>query len=308
MIARELGRNVSTVSRELARNRDTSGGYRPSAAQRMPTARLARPRVRKVAADPVLAALVQGWLDVKWGPERISASLAAAFPTDPARRLAVETIYQALYAKCAVLRRDPQTCLRSGRRRRRPHRRADRRRSSGEAGPANRRPLTERPAEAEDRQEPGHWEGDLITGRANRSAIATLVDRASGYTMLVHLPGRHTAEVTSLAMTAAFTALPTGLRRSLTWDRGTEMADHNQLSAATGIGVFFADPHSPWQRGSNENTNGLLRQYFPKATNLAVHTPERLAQVQDELNARPRKRHQWATPAQRLTALQSPHG
>ena len=148
----------------------------------------------------------------------------------------------------------------------------------------------------------------LITGRANRSAIATLVDRASGYTMLVHLPGRHTAEVTSLAMTAAFTALPTGLRRSLTWDRGTEMADHNQLSAATGIGVFFADPHSPWQRGSNENTNGLLRQYFPKATNLAVHTPERLAQVQDELNARPRKRHQWATPAQRLTALQSPHG
>jgi IS30 family transposase len=306
-IARELGRDASTVSRELARNSDPSGGYRPSVAQRMATARLARPRLRKLAADPVLAALVQGWLDAKWSPEQISASLAAAFPNDPDRRLAVETIYQALYADCAVLQRDPTACLRSGRRRRRPHRRANRRRPNGEGVPGARRPIGERPAEAEDRQVPGHWEGDLITGRSNRSAIATLVERASGYTMLVHLPGRHTAAVTSLALIAALTALPPGLRRSLTWDRGTEMADHDQLSAATGIGVFFADPHSPWQRGSNENTNGLLRQYFPKGTNLAIHTPQRLEEVQDELNARPRKRHQWATPTAKLAALQCPH-
>jgi len=304
-IARELGRHVSTVSRELARNRDEQGRYRPSAAQAMATARLARPRDRKVAADRSLAALVQGWLDLRWSPEQISAALALAFPNDPARRLAAESIYQALYAKDPVLQRDPRTCLRSGRRRRRPHRRSDRRRANEQTGPAARRPLSERPAEAEDRTVPGHWEGDLITGRSNRSAIATLIERASGYTILVHLPGRHTAEVTTRALIAAFTALPPGLRRSLAWDRGTEMADHRLVTDATGIDVFFADPHSPWQRGSNENTNGLLRQYFPKGTNLAVHSPQRLEQVQDELNGRPRKRHQWATPTAKLAALQS---
>jgi transposase, IS30 family len=302
-IARELGRDVSTVSRELARNRDAAGRYSPSGAHRAATGRLSRPRVRKVAADPVLAALVQGWLDVKWSPEQISATLAMAYTTDPARRLSTETIYQALYAKCPVLQRDARVCLRSGRLRRRPHRRADRRR----AHPGTRPSIRDRPAEAEDRQVPGHWEGDLITGQANRSAIATIVDRATGYTLLVHLPGRHTAQVTRHALIAAFAGLPAGLCRSLTWDCGTEMADHAEFSAATGVGVFFADPHSPWQRGTNENANGLLRQYFPKGTNLAVHTPQRLLEVQDELNHRPRKRHAWATPTRRLTALQSPH-
>lgn len=304
-IARQLGRNVSTVSRELARNRDERGRYRPSAAQRMATARLARPRDRKVTGDRSLTALVQGWLDLRWSPEQISATLAIAFPNDPRRRLAAESIYQALYAKDPVLQRDPQACLRSRRRRRRPHRRGDRRRANEQTGPGARRPLSERPAEVEDRTTAGHWEGDLITGHANRSAIATLVERASGYTVLVHLPGRHTAEVTTRALIAAFADLPPGLCRSLTWDRGTEMADHAQVTQATRIQVFFADPHSPWQRGSNENTNGLLRQYFPKGTNLAVHSAERLRQVQDELNGRPRKRHQWATPIARLAALQS---
>jgi IS30 family transposase len=306
-IARELGREVSTVSQELARNVDENLRYRPSAAHRMATARLARPRVRKVSADPFLAAVVQGWLDSKWSPEQSSHSLVALFPGDQSRQLATETIYQALYAKCPVLQRDPSTCLRTRRRRRRPHRRADRRRSHPTTGPGARRPISERPAEALDRKIPGHWEGDLITGRANQSAIGTLVERASGYTILVHLDGAHTAQVTSAALTASFSALPDSLRRSLTWDRGTEMADHAHLTSATGVDVYFADPHSPWQRGSNENTNGLLRQYFPKGTNLSFHSIERLAEVQAELNARPRKRHQWATPTDRLATLNSPH-
>lgn len=304
-IARELGRDVSTVSRELARNRDEQGRYRPAAAQRMATARLARPRDRKVSGDRSLNRLVQGWLDLKWSPEQISAALRIAFPNDPPRRLAMESIYQALYAKDGVLQRDPRTCLRSGRRRRRPHRRGDRRRASEQAGPGARRPISERAPEVEDRIVTGHWEGDLITGQANRSAIATLVERASGYTVLVHLPGRHTAEVTTRALISTFRGLPSRLCRSLTWDCGTEMADHAQVSEATGIEIFFADPHSPWQRGSNENTNGLLRQYFPKSTDLAVHSADRLRAVQDELNGRPRKRHGWATPTAQLAALQS---
>ena len=305
-IARELGRNVSTVSRELARNADERGRYKPFAAQRMATTRLARPRVRRVAADPVLAAVVQGWLDSKWSPEQISQSLLVKFPGDRSRQLATETIYQALYAQCPVLQRDPSECLRTARRRRRPHRRPERRRPQPSNGPGRRRPIGERPADAADRKTFGHWEGDLITGRANRSAIATLVERATGYTILVHLAGRHTADVTSTALIAAFSALPDGLRRSLTWDCGTEMADHARLTRETGLDVFFADPHSPWQRGSNENTNGLLRQYFGKGTDLAQHSTDRLLEVQNELNARPRKRHQWATPADRLAALDWP--
>ena len=303
-LARQMRRDVSTISRELSRNRDQAGRYWPSVAHRAATSRLSRPRVRKVAADTALAALVQGWLDVKWSPEQISAALRLVFGDDGGRRLCTETIYQALYAKCPVLQRDPTLCLNSGRRRRRAHRRAQRRR----AHPQTRPSIRDRPTEAQDRQVPGHWEGDLITGRANRSAIATVVDRTTGFMILVHLPGRHTAQVTSQALTRAFATLPPGLRRSLTWDCGTEMADHAEFSAATGVGVYFADPHSPWQRGTNENANGLLRQHFPKGTNLAIHSPQRLAEVQDELNSRPRKRHGWATPAGRLTALQSPCG
>ncbi len=163
-IARELERDVSTISRELARNVDEGRGYRPSTAHRIATARLARPRLRKVAADPILAAVVQGWLDTKWSPEQISHSLMALFPGDPARQLATETIYQALYAKCPVLQREPVDCLRTGRRRRRPHRRSDRRRPNETSGPSAKRPIIERLAEAADRKTAGHWEGDLITG------------------------------------------------------------------------------------------------------------------------------------------------
>ncbi len=259
-----------------------------------------------MVADRSLGALVQGWLDLAWSPEQISAALTMVFPNDARRHLAAESIYQALYADGVVLQRDPRlSAFGTAAAPPAPARRPAPTPGLGRAGRP--RPLSERPAEAEDRTTAGHWEGDLITGTANRSAIATLVERASGYTMLVHLPGRHTAEVTTRALIAAFTALPPGLRRSLTWDRGTEMADHHQVTAAIGIEVFFADPHSPWQRGSNENTNGLLRQYFPKGTNLAVHSPARLEQVQDELNGRPRKRHGWATPTARLAALQSLH-
>jgi IS30 family transposase len=303
-IARELGRAPSTISREVARNRDELGPYRPSAAQRLATARMARPRARRLAGDRSLAALVQGWLDLRWSLEQISAALRLAFPNAADRQLVPESIYQALYANCPVLQRDPRACLRSGRRRRRPHRRGDRRRAHDQTGPSSRRPLSERPAEVEDRATVEHWEGDLITGRANRSAIATLVERASGYTVLVHLPGRHTADVTTRALIAAFTALPPALRRTLAWDRGTELTSHHEISAATGVEIFFADPHSPWQRGSNENTNGLVRQYFPKGSNLALHSPGELRRVQDELNGRPRKRHGWATPEARLAALQ----
>jgi IS30 family transposase len=192
-----------------------------------------------VTADPILAAVVQGWLDSKWSPEQISSSLVTLFPGDQSRQLATETIYQALYAKCPVLQRDPSDCLRTGRRRRRPHRRSDRRRSQPTSGPGARRPIGDRPAAAVDRKTPGHWEGDLITGRANRSAIATLVERTTGYTILVHLDGKHTAQVTSAGLIAAFSALPGSLRRSLTWDRGTEMSDHAKVTSATGIEVLW---------------------------------------------------------------------
>lgn len=303
----ELGRDVSTISRELSRNLDDRQRYRPFAAQLMATARLARPRPRRVEQDLVLAAAVQDKLDVKWSPEQISNTLAEDFPADPSRRLSTESIHQALYAKGTVLQRDPALCLRSRRSRRRPHRRPGRRRPNAAGGPGARPPISDRPTEADDRTVAGHWGGDLITGRSNKSAITTLVERASGALLLVHLPGQHTTEVTVTAMTAAFTALPPGLCRSLTWDRGTEMGDHALLTLATGMPVFFADAHSPWQRGTNENFNGLTRQYLPKSTDLAVHSPQRLLEVQDELNARPRKRYQWATPTARLVALQSPH-
>ena len=167
--------------------------------------------------------------------------------------------------------------------------------------------IEQRPAAVEDRHQAGHWEGDLITGAANRSAIGTLVERTSRYTVLLHLPTNHTADTTRDAVIAAMSTIPAHLRRSLTWDQGKEMAHHGQISAATGLAVYFCDPHSPWQRGSNENHNGLLRQYFPKGTNLARHSAADLAAVQDELNNRPRKTLSWTSPAATFSALQSPN-
>jgi IS30 family transposase len=301
-IAAELGRSPSTVSRELRRNRDPdSGQYRPFAAQRLAAERRARPGRSKLMRDPALRQFVADRLAKRWSPEQICQALRSEFPDDPGRHLVHETIYQAVYRpELGGLRRDLPRVLRTGRRRRKPHRRADARRAGGLASMTM---ISQRPAEAAERTLPGHWEGDLITGAGNRPAIGTVVDRASRFTILLHLPGRrHTAEAVRDALVQAMAALPAQLRRSLTWDQGKEMALHTEITQALGMPVFFCDPHSPWQRPANENTNGLLRQYFPKGSDLRVHGPERLAAVAAELNARPRKTLGWDTPAARLTA------
>ena len=298
-IAARLGRSPSTVSRELHRNRDPlSLTYRPFAAQIMAARRRGRPGRGKLLGDRELREYVAGRLAVRWSPEQISQALRGQFPGDTARHVAHETIYQAVYRPELGLSRELQArALRSGRRRRRPHRRAGERRPNGITAMTM---IDQRPAEAAGRETPGHWEGDLITGASNRSAIGTLVDRASRYTILLHLPGRHTAEAVRDALIAAFCQLPPQLRRSLTWDQGKEMALHQEITAALGMPVYFCEKASPWQRPSNENTNGLLRQYFPKGSDLRTHGPDDLAAAAAELNARPRKTLDWNTPAGRL--------
>jgi IS30 family transposase len=301
-IAAELGRSPSTVSREIKRNRHPdSGAYRPYAAQARADARRPRPKPGKIGQNPELRDFIQGRLDRKWSPEQICQALRDAFPEQPEMHVVHETVYQALYVQGrGELRRELATALRSGRTWRRPHRQA-----------ASRRPrfatpmvmISERPAEVEDRSVPGHWEGDLIIGKDGASAIGTLVERATRYVMLLHLPGGRTAEEVRDALVDTVQTLPTHLVRSLTWDQGAEMAAHGSFTLATDIPVYFCDPASPWQRGSNENTNGLLRQYFPKGTDLSVHSPEHLAAVAAELNGRPRKTLDWETPAERLHKL-----
>jgi transposase, IS30 family len=295
-IARKLRRSPSTISRELRRNRDAaSGQYRPFAAQRRAAERRARPRAGKLARDMVLKEFVQQRLERRWSPEQICQALRREFPGDPQRHLVHETVYQAIYRPGrGVLRRDLPRVLRTGRRRRRPHRRGDARRAGSLAGMTM---IEARPAEVADRSQAGHWEGDLITGAHNRSAIGTLVERTSRFTILLHLPGRHTAAAVRDAVIGAFGELPPSLRRSLTWDQGKEMALHAEITSALSMPVFFCQKASPWQRPSNENTNGLLRQYFPKGSNLRVHDAAQLAAVADELNTRPRKTLGWATPA-----------
>jgi transposase, IS30 family len=307
-IAEQTGRSPSTISRELRRNQDPgSGQYRPFTAQKLAARRRARPRPGKIARDEVLRQFVAEQLEKRWSPEQISRALPGQFPGDPARHVVPETIYQAVYRpELGGLSRElPAQVLRSGRRRRRPRRRPGQRRPNGITAMTM---IDQRPAEAAGREVAGHWEGDLITGANNRSAIGTLVDRASRFTILVHLPGRrHTAEVVRDALVQAMAILPAQLRRSLTWDQGKEMALHGQIAEALGMAVFFCEPHSPWQRPSNENTNGLLRQYFPKGTDLRVHGPDRLAAVAAELNDRPRKTLGWDTPAALLGAALAQH-
>ena len=303
-IGRELGRAASTISREVARNSAEAGVYRAAAAQRLATARLPRPRGRRMGTDLVLRDAVQGMLDQAWSPEQISHALRERFPRLAVRQLCHESIYQALYDRDSVLSRHRCAALRTRRRRRRPRPQGDAR------TPRSLRDMTsihQRPAAIEDRVEPGHWEGDLITGALNRSAIGTLVERTTRYTVLVHLPDTHTAIATRDAVVSAMDPIPRHLRRSLTWDQGKEMAEHRRFSVETGVEVYFCDPRSPWQRGSNENTNGLLRQYFPKGMNLRVHSAEDLAAVQAELNNRPRKILGWTSPATALAGLESPH-
>ncbi|MEP6562664.1 MAG: IS30 family transposase [Nakamurella sp.] len=301
-IAAEMGRSPSTISKELRRNANSAGRYEPHGAHQQATSRRSRSRTGKLARDPVLQEYVQDCLKKRWSPEQICHTLPTEFPDDPQRRLVHETIYQALYVQGrGGLRRELAVLLRTGRARRKPHRRADARRPGGFADSMVM--ISERPAEAEDRALPGHWEGDLITGESNRTAIGTLVERSTRFVILLHLPNGHGAVAVRDALVSSIATLPLQLRRSLTWDQGTEMARHREFTVATDIPVFFCDPHSPWQRGSNENTNGLLRQYFPKSTDLSIHSREHLDEVAAELNARPRKTLQWRTPAEELATL-----
>ncbi|MGW4890636.1 IS30 family transposase [Streptomyces murinus] len=304
-IAAELGRSPSTVSREVRRNRSVhpngTWSYRPHAAQRRADRRRPRPKVGKIGRNPELRGFIQDHLTMRWSPEQICHALRARFPDRPEMHVTHETIYQALYVQGrGELRRELTRALRTGRARRRPHRSAYKRTCQPIK---NMVMISDRPAEAEDRAVPGHWEGDLIIGKDGRSAIGTLVERSTRYVMLVPLPNGHSAHTTSHALAATVQTLPPHLWRSLTWDQGSEMAAHRAFTVATDIPVYFCNPASPWQRGSNENTNGLLRQYFPKGTDLSGHTPEHLETVAAELNSRPRKTLGWETPAERLAKL-----
>ena len=299
-IARRLGRSPSTISRELARNTGRTGGYRATAAHALAYERASRPKPAKLHTNLKLRRQVEEDLCRRYSPEQIVGRLRRLFPDDPEMRVSTETIYQSLYVQSrGALRRDLTKCLRTGRALRRPGRQAGKRR--------NQIPdminITERPAEADDRAVPGHWEGDLIIGKNNRTAIGTLVERTTGYTMLVHLPHGYKPEQVRDALTEKIKTIPEILRASLTWDQGIEMRDWQQVSVATDIDVYFCDPHAPWQRATCENTNGLLRQYFPKGTDLSVHSALDLEWVATELNDRPRKRLGFAKPIEEIGPL-----
>jgi len=348
-IARRLGRAPSTISREVKRNATTRGGsltYRALTAQWKAELAARRPKVAKLAGNPSLRAYVEErlaglvrapggrpiegpsvpWIgrrhgrrkdrrwSVAWSPEQIAQRLRVDFPDDEGMRISHEAIYQALYVQGrGALRRELTACLRTGRALRVPRART---KGRGKGFVTSEIMISQRPAEANDRAVPGHWEGDLIVG-LERSAIGTLVERSTRFTMLLHLPPmpeRATeprtkngpalagsgAEAVRNAIAEAITTLPEQLRRSLTWDQGAEMAQHAQLRIDAGLEIYFCDPRSPWQRGSNENTNGLLRQYFPKGTDLSRYTRDDLDAVAATLNARPRKTLGWRTPAEAL--------
>lgn len=298
-IGRQLGRPPSTVSREIARN-STDGQYFPYAAQRAAAVRRPRPKQAKLARPGPLRDYVEAKLATRWSPEQICHALVQDYPHDAEMRVCHETVYQAIYVQGrGGLKREVAASLRTGRAVRRAHRTGAERTPRFEGMVM----VSDRPAEVEDRAVPGHWEGDLITGTSNRSAIGTLVERTTRYVMLLHLPHGHDAASVRDALIETVQTLPEHLRGSLTWDQGSEMARHRTFSLATGMDVYFCDPASPWQRGTNENTNGLLRQYFPKGTDLSVYGPEDLEHVAQELNGRPRKTLGWKTPAERLRDL-----
>jgi IS30 family transposase len=307
-IAAEVGFHKSTISRELGRN--TSGGrYRGSTAQVAAEDRARRSRPAKLAQNTRLRAEVEARLEQNMSPEQIANRLRMDFPDDPEMRVSHETIYQSLYVQSrGALRKDLAGHLRTGRALRKPRAQAQARAQGRGGGPLrNVISISQRPPEVADRAVPGHWEGDLIMGAGNASAIGTLVERATRYLILLHLPGDHTALSVQEAMCREMSRLPEVLRQTLTWDRGVEMSNHAQIAEATGLAIYFADPASPWQRGTNENTNGLLRQYFPKSTDLSFWGPGILDQVAREMNNRPRKTLQWRTPAEALDALLSQH-
>jgi IS30 family transposase/transposase len=299
-IGRALGRPASTVKREIDA-RAVNGVYRPHRAQRAWANSRARPKDAKLAQDGPLREFVADKLAERCSPEQICNALVIEFPDDGSMRVSPETIYQAIYVQArGGLRREVALALRTGRTRRKPHRSPQQRTSRFAEEMVM---ISERPAEVEDRAVPGHWEGDLIVGPRSETAIVTLVERSTRYVMLGHLPGGHTAEEVRDVLVPLIQTLPEHLRGSLTWDQGCEMAAHKQFTLATAVPVYFCDPHSPWQRGSNQNTNGLLRQYFPNSTDLSVHSPADLEHVAQQLNARPRKTLGWQTPAERLRDL-----
>ena len=295
-IAVGLGRAPSTVSREIRRN-GMRGRYRALAAQVRAEERALRPKAAKLAVNAELRGWVAGKLELDWSPEQVSRRLVAEFPGRTEMRVSHETIYQSLYVQGrGALRRELTAHLRTGRVLREPRRKDSEQLRGKIAGMVN---VSERPAQAADRAVPGHWEGDLIAGKANKSQIGTLVERTTRFTMLVPLPGGKQPDAFADALTPVIAGLPDALRRSLTWDQGAEMYRHAKIAVDADCEIYFCDPHSPWQRPTNENTNGLLRQYFPKGT-VMPSDPGRLQAVADELNGRPRKTLGWKTPAEAL--------
>jgi IS30 family transposase len=289
------GRSASTVCREVRRN-SVRGVYRAHLAEREALARARRPKPAKLAVNAGLRDWVERKLAEDWSPEQVSRRLALEFPGRAEMRVSAETIYQSLFVQGrGALRRELAAHLRTGRDVRRPRRAA-----SGRGQLRGTVSIRERPAEAADRAVPGHWEGDLIEGKAAKSQIGTLVERSTRFTMLVPLPAGRSAAAFADAVTPVIAGLPAGLRRSLAWDQGKEMGSHRQIAVAADCRIYFCDPHSPWQRPTNENTNGLLRQYFPKGTDLSAHSPQRLQEVADQLNGRPRKVLGWKTPAEAM--------
>lgn len=299
-IAEALDRQASTISREVGQN----GGrarYRAGSAQRRAEEQARRRKDTKLEGSQRLRERVEADLEQRYSPQQIAGRLRRDFPEDPEMWVHHETIYRELFVQGrGSLRKELHACLRTGRARR-VTRRAGRGDRSGQI--PDMVMIAERPEEVDERVVPGHWEGDLITGKNNASAIGTLVERVTGFTMLLHLPDGHGAEAVTLAITQAMSALPTMLRRSLTWDQGKELSGHKDVAAATDLAVYFCDPRSPWQRPVNENTNGLLRQYFPKSTDLSVHSADDLAWVAHQLNDRPRKRLDYARPAELINDL-----
>jgi IS30 family transposase len=312
-IAQQLERAPSTVLRELRRNmghpyrtrsqpdhRPGPSDYRPSLAQRRAEQRATRPKLAKLAQPGPLRDLVQAKLEKRFSPQQVAAALRRQFPDCPEMWVSHETIYQSIYVQGrGALRRELAICLRTGRALRRPHRPLHERRTRI-PGMVN---ISERPPEVEDRAVPGHWEGDLIVGQRGQSAIGTLVERSTRFVMLLHLPHGYGALQVQEAMIAATQRLPPLLWKSVTWDQGIEMRHHAEIKLATGLDIYFCDPGKPWQRGSNENTNGLLRQYFPKGTDLRQHGPDYLEFVAAQMNERPRKTLGWLPPAEALGRL-----
>jgi IS30 family transposase len=298
-IGRELGRPASTISREVAASKDRFGRYRAYLGEERAERLMTRPKPKKLASAPALRRVVEEKLQERWSPGQIAKRLRLDYPNDLSMRISPETIYQSLYVQGrGSLRKELTNHLRQ----RRPKRQAQ----SRQVVPRSLRDMvniSERPAEVADRAVPGHWEGDLIIGKNQGSAIGTLVERSTRYVMLLHLPRGRTAEHVREALTKKILTLPAALRRSLTWDQGKELAQHAQFTVDTGVKVFFCDPHSPWQRGSNENTNGLLRQYFPKSTDLNQFDEAHLDKVALELNGRPRETLAWLKPSEKLNEL-----